>query len=228
MPEKRIIHFDSIYSNKIDLNPFNTTFVLSQTLHRVSHIFLKSVEIPISNNNISSPYSSITIKYNNAFFYYTLPNKTYTLFISDLNALILPMQASMSSTEICPIFSVSTTELNKLVLKVSLLSTNSIYIYSTGIISYYLEGITLIPTTKTLISNTLYLHTFNLINVYNLCFDTYYNLTISNLENPTSNNNNYTCHFKLIANTLNNSIYFSGESNSFIQDIHLNIILNKY
>ena len=36
--DKRIIHFDSIYSNKLDSNPFNTNYVLSQTLHRVSRI----------------------------------------------------------------------------------------------------------------------------------------------------------------------------------------------
>ena len=75
---------------------------------------------------------------------------------------------------------------------------------------------------KTLVIGTLYLHSYNLINVYNLCFDTYYNMVISNLENPTYNNNNFPCHFKLITNTSNNSVYFSAESNSFIQDIQLN------
>ena len=86
MQDKRIIHFDTIYSNKIDSNPFNSSFILSQTLNRVSRISLKSIEIPISNHNIRSPYSTISIKYNNAFFYYNLPNKTYndiTLFLSD-------------------------------------------------------------------------------------------------------------------------------------------------
>ena len=64
----------------------------------------------------------------------------------------------MSLTEIAPVFSVSTTELNKLILKTSLLSTNSIYIYSTGLISYYLGGINTTFTTKTLVSGSLYLH----------------------------------------------------------------------
>ena len=104
---------------------------------------------------------------------------------------------------------------------VSLLSTNSIYVFSTGLISYYLGNINTTYTTKTLISSSLYLHTYDLINVYNLNFDTYYNLVISHLDNPTYNNNNFPCHFKLIVNSSNNSIYFSGESNSFIQDIVL-------
>ena len=225
MTEKRIIHFDSIYSNKIDSNPFNTTFSLSRTLNRVCRISLKSIELPISNCNIRSPYSNVSIKYNNAFFNYTLPNKVYndiTLFLADLNTIISGLQTSMSSTEICPVFSLSTTHLNKLVIKTTLLSTSSLFVYSTGLISYYLGGINLLPDTKTLVSGSLYLNTYNLINVYNLCFDTYYNMVISNLDNPTYNNNNYPCHFKLITNSSNNSVYFSAESNSFIQDIQLN------
>ena len=61
------------------------------------------------------------------------------------------------------------------------------------------------------------------INVYNLCFDTYYNLVISNLENTSyNNNNNFPCNFKLIINAQNNSIYFSGENTSYIQALELN------
>ena len=47
-------------------------------------------------------------------------------------------------------------------------------------------------------------------------------MIISNLDNQTSNNNSYPCHFKLIVNAQNNSIYFSGESNSYIQALELN------
>ena len=47
-------------------------------------------------------------------------------------------------------------------------------------------------------------------------------MIISNLDNQTSNNNLFPSHFKLIVNAQNNSIYFSGESNSFIQSLELN------
>ena len=225
MTQKRIINFDTIYSSKIDSNAFNTTFQLSEILRNVSKITLKSVEIPISNYNIRAPYSSISVKYNNIFFNYVLANKTYTditLFLADLNTLISGMQSSMLSTESFPVFSLSTTQLNKLVVKTTLSASSSLYIYSTGLISYYLGGINLTADSKTLVSGSLYLHTFNLLSVYNLCFDTYYSMVISNLDNQTSNNNNYPCHFKLIVNAQNNSIYFSGESNSFIQSLELN------
>ena len=100
MTQKRIINFDTIYSSKIESNPFNTNFVLSETLRNVNKITLKSIEIPISSNNIRSPYSTISLKYNNAFFYYTLPSKTYNdiyLFLVDLNTLISGLQTSMAT-----------------------------------------------------------------------------------------------------------------------------------
>ena len=226
MTQKRIISFDTIYSTKNNGNPFNTNFVLSETIRNISKITLKSIEVPISNFNIRTPYSTIQIKYNNLVFSYTMVDKTYvdiTSFLYDLNLLISPIQSYMAVSEICPIFSVSTTELNKLALKVSLLSTNTIYFYpSTGIFSYYLGNISSTYTTKNLVSSSLYLHTYNMVTVHNLCFDIYYNFIITNIENQSSNNNNFPCHFKLIANAQNNSIYFCGENTSFIQFLELN------
>ena len=225
MTQKRIIHFDTIYSSKNNGNPFNTNFVLTETLRNISKITLKSIEIPISNYNVRSPYSTIQIKYNNLVFSYTMSDKTYidiSTFITDLNLLISPIQTYMSVSEVAPVFSLSSTELNKLILKVSLLSTNTIYFYSTGIFSFYLGNILSTYSTKTLISGSLYLHTYNMINVYNICVDPYYNMIISNLDNQTSNNNNFPSHFKLIVNAQNNSIYFSGENTSFIQFLELN------
>ena len=36
MMHKRIINFDTIYSNKIDSNPFNTNFQLTETLRNIT------------------------------------------------------------------------------------------------------------------------------------------------------------------------------------------------
>ena len=49
MQYKRIINFDTIFSTKINSNPFYTNFLLTETLRNVSKITLKSIEIPISN-----------------------------------------------------------------------------------------------------------------------------------------------------------------------------------
>ena len=108
----------------------------------------------------------------------------------------VPLTKIFESGEICPVFSVSSTQLNKLVMKTTLSSTSSLYVFSTGLISYYLGNINLAPDSKTLVSGTLYLHSYNLITCYNLCFDTYYSMIISNLDNQTSNNNLYPSHFK--------------------------------
>ena len=113
MTQKRIINFDTIYSTKINNNPFSVNFVLTEILRNVSKITLKSIEIPISNYNIRSAYSTIQIKYNNTVYSYTMSDKTYVdinSFLTDLNLLISPIQTYMSSSEICPVFSLSTTE----------------------------------------------------------------------------------------------------------------------
>ena len=48
-----------------------------------------------------------------------MADKTYvdiTSFLTDLNLLISPIQTYLSSTEKCPVFSLSTTELNKYIV----------------------------------------------------------------------------------------------------------------
>ena len=75
-----------------------------------------------------------------------------------------------------------------------------------------------------------------MINVYNLCFDNYYNMIISNLDNQTSNNNNYPSHFKLIVNAQNNTIFIQflelnnktlTNLNIEIRDRYNNLIINQ-
>ena len=60
-----------------------------------------------------------------------------------------------------------------------------------------------------------------LLNLFELLIFVY-SVIISNLDIQSSNNNSYPCHFKIIVNAQNNSIYFSGESNSYIQALELN------
>ena len=47
-------------------------------------------------------------------------------------------------------------------------------------------------------------------------------MSIANEYVQSTNNNQYPCHFKLIVNASNNSIYYSAENNSFFQDFVLN------
>ena len=83
MQNKQIIHFDTIYAqSKQNNNPFQSKFILRETLKNVSRIYLKSCEIGIGVNNIRSPYSFIRMLISvngvTSNLTLTLPNKSYS------------------------------------------------------------------------------------------------------------------------------------------------------
>ena len=79
----------------------------------------------------------------------------------------------------------------------------------------------MVPSSKLLISGLTYLYTYNLIYSYNLCFDNYYSFVINNLNLQSNNNNNMPCTFKIIINSMTNTVNFTAESNNFMQDVIL-------
>ena len=67
-------------------------------------------------------------------------------------------------------------------------------------------------------------------NPCNINYDTYVNMTISNLPIVSANNNQYSCTFKIPINSTSNIVYLNGESNSFMQSVNINdshFILDK-
>ena len=218
MQNKQIIHYDTIQATKINNNnSFICKFILKEKLLNVKRIYLKSLELANACNNIRSPYSFIrfttTVDGVITTQMLILPNKSYidvNLFLIDLNILVSTIV--LKSGESVQ-FAVSTSEINKLVIKATLI-TSSIIIYNEGLIYYYLGQLT---NNFTLINGTT-----NLLYCYNLCIDNYYNMRISNLMLPTTNNNNFACTFKLIVNAITNTIQFTSENNNFVQDVICN------
>ena len=227
MQNKQILHFDTIYANiKKDNNPFQSKFILRETLKNVSRMYLKSCEIGIGVNNIRSPYSFIRmlISVNGVTtnLTLTLPNKSYSdisLFLIDLNLLLLN-NITLNIGEICPQFSLSLTEINKLVIKSTLINSTIVF-YNEGLLLYYLGTINPLIITKTLISGTTYLNTYNILYNYNLCFDNYFCMCIENILMQTRNNHNTPCTFKINILSTTNSINYNSENSNFVQDIIL-------
>ena len=78
--------------------------------------------------------------------------------------------------------------------------------------------------------NDLLLSTTTFSNPCNINYDTYVNMTISNLPIITANNNQFSCTFKIPINSTSNIVYLNGESNSFIQSVNItdsHFILDK-
>ena len=216
MKENKLVNYDSYYAIKNNLNAYYITYKIDPLQH-VKKIHLKSIEIPICLNNVRSPYSTFYYTINNISYNFSLPDKTYISIYSlliDLNAaLILNIQPKLQINEVAPIFSVSTTELNKLIMTVVTNSSILTFNYD-GLMQYYLG----FNSNAKLVTTTLLLQKTNVYSFaipYNLSFDTYYNLIFNNINTETKNNNNSQSDFKLSINSLSNSVYYLNELTSF-------------
>ena len=233
--ENLLINYDSYYSDKnTDGNAYKTIFKMDNLIN-VKKIYLKSAEIPINLNNIRSPYNifyySITKLGITTYYNFTIPEKVYTniyTLILDLNALIvLNIQPKIDILETAPIFALSSDYLNKLYIYTTTINS-TIGIINDGVIKYYLGYSDMVQKSYSSVLTTIKtLYIFQ--NCYNLNFDSYYNLTITNI--PTiSKNFNMNCDFKLPIDTIQNSIYYYNNKNSYSQYISIdnrNTVINK-
>ena len=231
MKENKLVNYDSYYAIKNNLNAYYITYKIDPLQH-VKKIHLKSIEIPICLNNVRSPYSTFYYTINNISYNFSLLDKTYisiyTLLI-DLNAaIVIIVQPKLQNNEIAPIFTLSSSELNKIIMTTvtnsSILSFNS-----DGIMSFYLgyNANVKIVTSTVLLQKT---NVYNFAIPYNLSLDTYYNLVFNNINTESKNNNNSQSDFKLQINSLSNSIFFYNSLSAFEQSVNIidkNLTISK-
>ena len=151
-----------------------------------------------------------------------MQNKSYidvTYFLIDINALI-SSNIILNIGEIPPIFSFSS-QLNKLVVKTTL-NTSQILFYNEGVILYYLGTINPLVYNK-INTETVgtYLYSYDLLYCYNLCFDIYLSMHISNLNIDSCNNNGNPVTYKICLDSITNTIHYNNENSSFIQSVKL-------
>ena len=224
-----LINYDTYYSDKkADNNSYKISFKTDNLLN-VKNIHLKSVEIPICLNNMRSPYNvfyySIAKLTTTSYYNFTLPEKVYTsiyTLIIDLNALIVTnIQPKLDIGETAPIFYVSSDYVNKLYITHFTINTTINFI-NDGLMKYYLGySDTILKSYSNILTTIKTLFIFQ--NCYNLNFDSYYDLSFTNI--PTlSKNNNISCDFKLPINSIQNSIFYYNERNNYLQYMYLLII----
>ena len=231
MKENKLVNYDSYYAIKNNLNAYYITYKIDPLQH-VKAIHLKSIEIPISLNNVRSPYSSFLYTVNNISYNFSLPDKTYISIYSlliDLNAaIVINIQPKLQNNEIAPIFTLSSSELNKIIMT-TVTNTSILTFNSDGLMSFYLgynSNVKIVLTTLLLQKTNVY----NFAVPYNLSFDTYYNLIFNNIQSETKNNHNSQSDFKLSINSLTNAVYFSNELTSFQQSVNIidkNLTISK-
>ena len=212
MTSNIILNYDTIGSNKINNNSFNTIINLNKSIIKAKKIYLRSIELaPLTN--IRSPYNFFSYTITNAAmvstkYQFILPERNYTsisTLLNDINVLsISNIQSKLLLTEIAPVFSISSTDPNKVSIT---------YSYTTSIITFHDEGIILyylgrsIFGSQSISGSTLKTQTLNFSHIYNLNFDSYVNLYFSNVSSINKNNNNTPCDFKIIM--MSNSLSYS-------------------
>ena len=112
---------------------------------------------------------------------FAMQDKTYTsvfTLLSDLStAITINIQPKLQNNEIAPIFSLNLTELNKINMTI-ITNSGTFSMVNNGLLFYYL-GYN-INNVKTSVTSVLLQKTtiFSFQNVYNLSFDTSYNLIL--------------------------------------------------
>ena len=160
----------------------------------------------LTTNNIVSNYS------------FTMIDKTYNnifSLINDLNAaIVLNINPKLIINESI-IFSLSSTELNKIIMT-TVMFTSKFNIINNGIINLgYNSKCT--PNTTIILGNRTTTYIFP--NVYNLSFDLYYNMIFNNIITESKNNNLNACDYKIAINAISNCIYFANEFNTYTQSV---------
>lgn len=200
-------------------NAFNSLFRLQTPLSNVKKIWLKSIEIPIGFNNIraNSKNNIFTVATTYDGTIYTnqysvaLPDKTYnsiTTLLADINALFLATYPAVNIilTNVNGYIQVTSTS--------SAVFTGNIYIVPTNL--SYMLGFRQAVNTYSL-RNTLG------AAVYQLNCDNYLNMFITNVStSQTYNANGINCHFKVILNCVNGTMYYASENNTYTQFIEIN------
>jgi hypothetical protein len=212
--------FNTAYLN-LSPNAFNANFKLKTPLFNIKKIYLKSIEIPIGFNNIRASSKTNIIAVSNSTnadgtykspYSISLPDKTYSninTLITDINAAFLALYPTVNI-----IFAVN--------------SSGYITVSSSTSLTFNLN-ILVIPTNLSYMlgfrndSNIMITRLTTAPAVYMLNIDNYINMYISNLSTSHSHNQNgILCHFKIITNCINGTIYYVAENNSYEQCIEIN------
>ena len=201
-----ILHFDTLlgqYNNSV----YDCTFAYfeqSAPIRNVQKIYLKSIEIPISFNNIRVSNGTNTFKING--FIITINENSYTSITTLLNDINIKVHLVLPNVT----FGV---ENQKVVM-----TTNTTITFNNSRLLSVILGFTKLYYPNTSFSENNYL----------LGYDNYISIYFQDL--PVKSTNNQLISYKIPLNAVNGMVYYMQELNSFSQFIEItdsNYILNR-
>jgi hypothetical protein len=212
-----ILHFDTLLGTYNNNSVYDCTFTLSNPLKHVQRLFLKSIEIPISFNNIRSANGTNT-------FQITIQSNTYTITIiegnyTSITTLLTVLNAQLNI--VLPYISFSYSSSN-VILNFTGYAPNTIVSFNSSRLLSVVLGFTKLSYTVT--------NAFHADNNYLLAYDNYISLYLQDIPVKSTGYSNQLISYKIPLNAVNGMVYYLQELNSFSQCVEItdqNYILSR-
>ena len=215
------LHFDTLLGTYNNNSVYDCTFTLSNPLRNVQRIYLKSIEMPISFNNIRASNSTNV-------FVITIHGNGFTtrrpVLINEFNCTTITSLLTAINEQLSIVLpSVSFHSVDKYVyLKLTDLPNNTVVNFLPSKLLSVILGFTQLSYTVT--------NEIKADNSYLLAYDNYLSLYLQDIPVKSTGYSNQLISYKIPLNAVNGIVYYLQELNSFSQCVEItdkNYILNR-
>ena len=215
------LHFDTLLGTYNNNSVYDCTFTLSNPLRNVKNIYLKSIEMPISFNNIRASNSTNV-------FVITIHGNGFTtrrpVLINEFNCTTITSLLTAINEQLSIVLpSVSFHSVDKYVyLKLTDLPNNTVVNFLPSKLLSVILGFTQLSYTVT--------NEIKADNSYLLAYDNYLSLYLQDIPVKSTGYSNQLISYKIPLNAVNGIVYYLQELNSFSQCVEItdkNYILNR-
>ena len=215
------LHFDTLLGTYNNNSVYDCTFTLSNPLRNVQKIYLKSIEMPISFNNIRASNGTNV-------FVITIHGNGFTtrrpVLINEFNCTTITSLLTAINEQLNIVLpSVSFHCIDKYVyLKLTELPNNTVVNFLPSKLLSVILGFTQLSYTVT--------NEIKADNSYLLAYDNYISLYLQDIPVKSTGYSNQLISYKIPLNAVNGIVYYLQELNSFSQCVEItdkNYILNR-
>ena len=215
------LHFDTLLGTYNNNSVYDCTFTLSNPLRNVQKIYLKSIEMPISFNNIRASNGTNV-------FVITIHGNGFTtrrpVLINEFNCTTITSLLTAINEQLNIVLpSVSFHCIDKYVyLKLTELPNNTVVNFLPSKLLSVILGFTQLSYTVT--------NEIKADNSYLLAYDNYLSLYLQDIPVKSTGYSNQLISYKIPLNAVNGMVYYLQELNSFSQCVEItdqNYILNR-
>ena len=215
------LHFDTLLGTYKNKSVYDCTFTLSNPLRNVQKIYLKSIEMPISFNNIRASNGTNV-------FVITIHGNGFTtrrpVLINEFNCTTITSLLTAINEQLNIVLpSVSFYCIDKYVyLKLTELPNNTVVNFLPSKLLSVILGFTQLSYTVT--------NEIKADNSYLLAYDNYLSLYLQDIPVKSTGYSNQLISYKIPLNAVNGIVYYLQELNSFSQCVEItdkNYILNR-